>query len=99
MDSTCVILQKVGNGVYHRSGIVFIAKDDISNIIGQNLGSYYASAVVKRHVALEIPWPDLDWCEDSKFCQALEAKYKNAVKKSMDCYYVIRRHNNDRQVL
>lgn len=47
-------LQSIGKGVYHRTGMVFVAVDELSNIIGQKLGLYHGTMMILREVASPI---------------------------------------------
>lgn len=61
------------------------------------LGLYYSTSIVNRDIALKVQWPNSNWCEDHKFYEAL-VKMEGAKKlrQTMDCYYVVRRHNEGR---
>jgi len=86
------------NGVYHNSRMVFVAIDSISNIIGQKFGLYYGTSIVRTDVALKIEWPDTNWCEDHQFFQKIQnnTEYAKRIVQSVDMYYVVRRHSEDR---
>jgi len=87
-------VKNIGKGVYHRFGIVYVAVNDIQNIIGQKLGLYYGTSLISRSVALMLKWSDTDWCEDHHLFKKLQShpEFKNKIFQSMELLYVVRRH-------
>eukprot|EP01119_Soliformovum_irregulare_P012864 TRINITY_DN3362_c0_g1_i2.p1 TRINITY_DN3362_c0_g1~~TRINITY_DN3362_c0_g1_i2.p1 ORF type:complete len:161 (-),score=31.75 TRINITY_DN3362_c0_g1_i2:303-785(-) len=91
-------LQSIGKGVYHRTGMVFVAVDELFNIIGQKLGLYHGTMMILREVALELKWKESNWCEDHHLFTLMQKhpQYSKKIVQTAHTFYVVRRHGVDR---
>src|SRR5262245_5627323 len=72
--------QRVGKGVYHKSNVVFVALDGITNIIGQKLGAYYPTMMVDRCFAKL--WKTFLLKILKECCTASEVETRELVRRS-----------------
>jgi len=86
-----------GRAVYHKTNVVLVAVNQIDNIIGYKFGLYYGTSIIRREVALQLKWDDINWCEDHHFFQNLQkSKWGKNIVQTADSFYIVRRHQEDR---
>ena len=87
------------NGSWLSASRKFIAIETLDNIVGFEYGRCYGAGMIRREVALELPWQHVSYCEDQKMFDAARAHPEfgksGRILEADDLVYVHRRHETN----